>query len=331
MSGGPSGQPAGSIEVMPYGPELRAGLFALMGDVWGSWLSDAEFDWWYEGNPVRPGTISLAVVDGRVAGMLAMSYARMRLNGQGQVAAFAIDGATHPDFRGRGIFQKLELENERLAAEAGAEVAVGFTNPQAGPILVGRVGWEDVRRLRLWVRVLRPLELVRRRGRPGGLRPRTGTARMRPIERFGAEAENVASRVRYPDHVVRDAAYLNWRYTESPRGYRCLGAFRHGRLVGFAVLGHKLYRGISTAYIADLVAPEGRDARALLRRCVAEARGGADAVIALAGPFPGPFAAIGFVPTPASIRLIGKPLSRGARLPADGKQWHFSLGDSDIF
>ena len=318
-------------EVVQYRPELRPGLVALMDDVWGSWLPGEEFDWWYQRNPVRPGTISLAVEDGRVAGMLAMSYARMRLDGREALAAFAIDGATHPDFRGRGIFQRLELENERLAAEAGAVMAVGFTNPQAGPILVGRVGWADVRRLRLWARVLRPLELVRRRGRSGGLRERPDDDRVRRIERFGPEAAEVASRVAFPDHVVRDEAYLNWRYAESPRGYRCLGAFRNGRLAGYAVLGHKLYRGISTAYVADLVAPEAGDARALLRRCVREARGGSDAVIALAAPSARPFLAAGFAPTPESIRLIGKPLATGSTLPADGRQWHFSLGDSDIF
>jgi GNAT superfamily N-acetyltransferase len=320
-----------SLEVVQYRPELRAGLVALMHDVWGSWLSDEEFDWWYERNPVRPGTISLAVADRRVAGMLAMSYARMRLNGREALAAFAIDGATHPDFRGRGIFQQLELENERLAAEAGAVTAVGFTNPQAGPILVGRVGWADVRRLRLWARVLRPLELVRRRGRVGGLREVPDTPRVRRLERFGPEAAEAAARVAFPDHVVRDETYLNWRYADSPRGYRCFGSFRGVRLTGFAVVGHKLYRGISTAYVADLVASDSGDARALLRRCIRGARGGADAVIALAGPSAVPFAATGFVPTLQSIRLIGKPLAPGAALPADGRQWHFSLGDSDIF
>jgi GNAT superfamily N-acetyltransferase len=319
------------LEIVHYRPELRPGLVALMEDVWGSWLSDEEFEWWYERNPVRPGTISLAVEDGRVAGMLAMSYARMRFGGREALAAFAIDGATHPDFRGRGIFQKLELENERLAAEAGADMGVGFTNPMAGPILVGKVGWADVRRLRLWARVLRPLELVRRRGRVGGLRARPDSARVRRLEQFGPDAAEAASRVAFPDHVVRDEAYLNWRYADSPRGYRCFGSFRDGQLTGFAVLGHKLYRGISTAYVADLVAPNAGDARALLRRCVREARGGADAVIALAGPSAAPFAAAGFVPTPESIRLIGKPLAGGAALPADGKQWYFSLGDSDIF
>lgn len=319
------------FEVVPYRPELRPGLFALMRDVWGTWLQEEEFDWWYERNPVRPGTITLAVADGRPVGMLAMSYARMRLGGRDALAAFAIDGATHPDYRGRGIFQALELENERLAGEGGAEVAVGFTNPQAGPILVGRVGWSDVRRLRLWARVLWPLAVLRRRGGAGGLLARPADGRVRPLERFGPDAAELA-RGSYPaDHVVRDADYLNWRYAESPRGYRCLGAYRDGRLVGFAALGHKVYAGISAAYVADLVAPAARDAATLLRRCVAEARGGADAVIAAPARLGGAYLRAGFVPTPRTIRVIGKPLADEARLPADGRDWNLVLGDSDIF
>src|SRR5207253_7660382 len=50
-------------------------------------------------------------------------------------------------------------------AEAGAGWALGFTNPMAGPILVGRLGWEDVTTLRVWVRPKR----LRRTGR-GALR-----------------------------------------------------------------------------------------------------------------------------------------------------------------
>ena len=333
MTGG-TGRPARAYEVVPYAPMHRPRLYALMQDVWGSYMPEEEFEWWYERNPVRSGTISLAVLGDRVAGMLAMSYARMRLDGREALAAFAIDGATHPDFRGQGIFQALELENERRAAEIGAEVAVGFTNPMAGPILVGRVGWADVRRLRLWARVLRPLAVLRRRGAPGeALQPRPARGGVEPFERFGSEAEDVVrtAAADYPDHVVRDIDYLNWRYAESPRGYRCLGAFRDGRLGAFAVLGHKVHGGISAAYVADLVAPSARAARLLLRRCVAEARGGADAVIGLPGRNVSAFVAAGFVPTPQTIRLIGKPLAEHAHLPTDGRNWHFSLGDSDIF
>jgi hypothetical protein len=34
------------------------------------------------------------------------------------------------------------------------------------------------------------------------------------------------------------------------------------------------------------------------------------------------------VPTPLTIRVIGKPLRPDAELPT---QWHFSLGDTDFF
>jgi GNAT superfamily N-acetyltransferase len=321
------------FQLVPYEPAHRPGLYGLMRAVWGSYMPVDEFEWWYDQNPVRPGTITLAVADDRVAGMLAMSYARMRLNGREALVAFAIDGATHPDFRGRGIFQALELENERRAAQAGAEVAVGFTNPMAGPILVGRVGWSDVRRLRIWARVLRPIAVLRRRSEEGGgLRPKMESGRVEPFERFDADAEAVVrSAAPDTDHVVRDSAYLNWRFASSPRGYRCLGVFRAARLAAFAVLGHKVYGGISAAYIADLVAPIPEDARALLRRCIAEARGGADAVLALPGPGRTAFATTGFIPTPQTIRLIGKPLAVTARLPSDGRDWQFSLGDTDIF
>ena len=96
------------------------------------------------------------------------------------------------------------------------------------------------------------------------------------------------------------------------------------------MLGHKVYRGISAAYVADLVAPAPDDARALLRRCVREARG-ADAVIALPGAQGGAYLSAAFVPTHETIRLIAKPLAEGAQLPQNGREWNLVLGDSDIF
>jgi GNAT superfamily N-acetyltransferase len=322
-----------SFHVVSYEPALRPGLYALMHRVWGSYMPEHEFEWWYARNPVRSGTISLAVDGGRVAGMLAMSYARMRLDGREALAAFAIDGATDPDYRGQGIFSALELENERQAAAAGAEVAVGFTNREAGPIMVGRLGWSWLRRIRVWARVLRPLALVRRRSTAGELGPAEDGGPVRVLDRFGPEADDVvrAAEARHPDHVLRDADYLNWRYADSPRGYRCLGIIRDGRLAAFAVLGQKLRQGISAAYVAELVAPEPTDARALLRRCVSVTRGSADALLAFPGPQARRFLGAGFLPTPQRIRLIGKPLAPGARLPADGYDWYFTPGDTDLF
>jgi hypothetical protein len=80
--------------------------------------------------------------------------------------------------------------------------------------------------------------------------------------------------------------------------------------------------------ICDLVGPVA-ESRSLLRRCLREARGGADVAIGVPAPGQrGAFAALGFVPTPMTIRVIGKPLVPDASLPA---AWHFAPGDTDFF
>src|SRR6476469_7496304 len=147
-------------------PAQREEFLALMGETYGSAMTSAEFDWWFDRNPAGPRVLNEARDDdGSPLGTLAMSFARMS---QG-LAAFAVHAVTTPAARGRGVFSTLELHNEQEAAAAGATWALGFTNPMAGPILVGRLGWEDVTALRIWARPNR----LRRRGK-GGLRVEAG-------------------------------------------------------------------------------------------------------------------------------------------------------------
>src|SRR5207248_1668163 len=105
---------------------------------------------------------------------------------------------TAPAARGRGVFSTLELHNEEQAAAAGASWALGFTNPLAGPVLVGRLGWEDVTSLRVWARPRR----LHRRG-AGGLREAASCPPFEAAHETCFEAH----------HLVRDAPYLTWRYT----------------------------------------------------------------------------------------------------------------------
>jgi GNAT superfamily N-acetyltransferase len=284
-------------------PAGRDEFLALMAESYGESMSSAEFDWWFDRNPAGPRILNEARDDdGTPLGALAMSSFRMS---QG-LAAFAVHAVTTPPARGRGVFSTLELHNERVAAEAGAAWALGFTNPMAGPILVGRVGWEDITSLRIWVRPKR----VRRRGR-GALRE-------------AAIVEDFSNRhaVRYDaHHIVRDPEYLTWRYADSPRPY-----VRLEEEDGWAVVTHAVWHGFSSAVICDAV---GR--ASLLRRCVRAV----DADLAVAMVNPGEertYLAAGFVPTPRTIRFIGKRLTDdAAELPKRRDAWHFTLGDLDFF
>jgi hypothetical protein len=263
-------------------------------------MSPAEFDWWFDRNPAGPRILNEArEEDGTALGVLAMSCARMS---QG-LAAFAVHAVTTPEARGRGVFSTLELANEQEAARAGATWALGFTNPMAGPILVGKLGWEDVTSLRIWVRPKR----LRKRAQ-GALRA-TGVGVFADRVSYGAH------------HIVRDAGYLNWRYADSPRPYLRV---EDGR--GWAIVTHSVWHGYSSAVVCEAVG-----GAALLRRCVRAV----DADLAVAMVNPGEertYLAAGFLPTPRTIRFIGKRLTDDApALPKKRDAWHLTLGDLDFF
>ena len=307
-----------SLDPVAYEPAWRERVLALQREVWGASASAEEFEWWFERNPVGPRLISVVPDDGRAAGVSGMSFFRMVLDGEQADVAFALDAATHADYRGRGLWSRLELRNEELSAQAGAPAVLGFTNPVAGPILVGKLGWRDLASLRLWARPL--------------LLPARAERGVVPLERFDGETDELYARLSssWGNHLVRRAEFLNWRYVDSPRGYRCFAARTGGRLEGYAVLTQKAYAGRTVGVVADL-AGSAPACRALLRRCAREAEG-VRLLVALVSPWQRrTFVASGFLPTHKAIRFIGKPLREGVTLSAGREAWHFTLGDMDIF
>ena len=334
------------FDVVRYTPERRADLVALLARVGTTQLSDEEFRWWFERNPAGEGIVSLAVSDGEVVGVAAMSYFRTALHGAVTRLAIPVNVATDPRFQGRGVFSTLERENEEVAREAGSPFSVTFPNGRSYPIFVRRLGWTDLPRLRLWARPLRVGGVVRyvlgRPGSRGGLRPvqTSGWAPydVRPLARFEEDFDDVgraAARV-YGNHFVRDAEYFNWRYLDSPRDYRCFGAYEDGRLAGVAVVGHTFKHGVSAGFLADLVVDPKHVSvlRPVLARALEEVKGGADALVLLPPRDAAQRRALlrsGFLPTNKQLRFIGKALAPGATLDGDGASWHFTLGDFDFF
>jgi hypothetical protein len=272
-------------------PAGRDDFLALMQETYGSAMSPAEFDWWFDRNPAGPRILNAATDDGDVLGVLSMHFTRMD-NG---LHAFAVHAVTTPAARGRGVFSTLELHNEQEAAAAGAQWALGFTNPMAGPILVGKLGWEDVTSLRVWVR-------------PKRWPKREGHVRSPGVAPFD-ETRTLSGR-----HTVRDTQYLNWRYVDSPRAYA---------RVGDVVVTHALWHGFSSAVVCE----HGSALRAAIKLV--------DADLAVAMVNPGEerkFLAAGFVPTPRTIRFIGKRLTDDApKLPKRRDAWYLTLGDLDFF
>jgi GNAT superfamily N-acetyltransferase len=288
-------------ELASYEPAQRGDYLRLLLDAWGGdALSGDEFDWWFSRNPAG-SLMSVARDDGRVIGVASHSLYRMVLGGEEQMASFSVHATTDPVARGRGIFVGLERKHEEEAQARGVAVVLAFASAPTAPLFLGPLGWTEVARYRIW-------------GRPLPF----GGKRAEPIPEFDHAGDAAAG---WPNHVVRDAAYLNWRYLDSPRDYVALRADG-----GYAVLGHKRHRGRDVALVADLVGP----VRLLLRACIAGVRPGTRFVFAV--PAHGQEAAYvscGFVPTPRTLHFMGKALA--GSLDTDPRAWRFTLGDTDFF
>jgi len=337
-----------SFEAVRYTAEWRPSLVSLLERVGTTQLSEEEFAWWFDRNPAGEGIVSLAVDGREVVGVAAMSFFRTMLDGEETRLAIPVNVATDARYRGQGVFSTLEQRNEEAAGEAGCPLTVTFPNARSYPIFVGRLGWIDLPRLRLWARPLRASGVVRyllgRPGERGGLLPPDATARtdggveVRLVERFGAELDALGrvAAAAYGNHFVRDAEYFNWRYLDSPRDYRCFGAFRGEELLGAAVVGHTFKHGVSAGFLADLVVAPGDAAttRMLVRRALEEVQGGADALVLLPPRAPVQRRALalsGFAPSTTKLRFIGRTLRPEATLGAEEAPWHFTLGDFDFF
>jgi GNAT superfamily N-acetyltransferase len=288
-------------ELAAYGPAQRDDYLRLLHDAWGDdALAPAEFDWWFSRNPA--GSLMSVARDGeRVIGVASHSLYRVVLGGDEQLASFSVHATTAPAARGRGVFVGLERKHEEEAQERGVAVVLAFASAPTAPLFAGPLGWTEIARYRIWARAL-----------PFG---RARGELIREFEHAGDAARE------WPNHIVRDATYLTWRYLDSPRDYVALRAAG-----GYAVVGHKRHRGRDVALVADLVGP----VRPLLRACIAGVKPGARLVFGV--PARGQEAAYmscGFVPTPRTLHFMGKALA--GRLEAQPRAWRFTLGDTDFF
>jgi hypothetical protein len=301
-----------AFELEPYDASRRADYLGLLGEAWGGGaMGGTMFDWWFDGNPA--GSLrSIAVREGEVVGAAGHSLYRLVVDGRQRLGQYSVHAATTPSARGLGIFRALELRHEEHGRDWGSTCVLAFASAPTRPLFLGPLGWTQIDRRRVWARPL-----------PVGLRG----GRARRLDRFEDRHETVAAAAspRLRNHLLRDGRYLNWRYAESPRGYRMLEADRGG----FAVVGLTRRRGLRLALLMELLG-EDDDVPSLLRGALAAARGSA---ALLAAPSPvltrARLLRHGFLPTTYRLDFMGKGLSE----PLDSRSgaWTVSLGDTDFF
>ena len=291
---------------------------------------DALFAWKHEQNPFGPSPAWVAVEGGRVLGFRTfMRWGFVRPDGGTIRAVRAVDTATHPDARGRGLFRSLTLAAIADLEADGVDWIFNTPNDQSRPGYL-KMGWAEVGRLTLAVRPRLGLgnlvATARSRDAHADLWPAGGDADGSVVALLEAHGDAVDELLLDERGVgvrtQRTRDYLSWRYGFTALGYRAT-THPDGVERGFAI-GRLRRRGEATEYsVCELVVRPGDTAAAR-------------AVLGAAARAAGPDFLAGLGPVPAMLHLRSRGPVLTARTvcaapPRELAAWELGLGDIELF
>lgn len=295
-------------------------------------------------------------------------FMRWSLCGGGQVVRVgrAVDMAVHPDWRRRGLFERMTLASLEPMAAEGIALTYNTPNSLSLPGYL-KMGWSHPGRLPLRMHVRHPGRVLGHvvRAQLGhdaagrkGLTPSGGKAR--PVKAVGLVdntqvlclLQDVAVReltqrvgAAQLDPPSRDAAvsrlrtvlspeYLEWHYGRN-HWYPYVAAFESRGNEGALVVGRLLMRqGLVEVWLTEVVASPGRRGRALAARAAARlaCQTRADYVVVSAlGETPG--VRRGYLPlgrrgTDVTVRVLMSDLPLD---PTSWAGWAAGIGDFELF
>jgi len=307
--------------------------------------TEAFWRWKHEDNPFGASPAMVAEADERIVSMRVFLRWRWRYGERTFEAVRPVDTATHPDWRRRGLFER--LTRALLDAMRAEGMAFLFNTPNARSGQgYQKLGWRVVGRPAIWVRPVRPLRmvtsLVGRAERPDGAPSPKGQAAPSTAPLGSPDLAGFLQRVRRNASRLTtdaDAAYLGWRYGECPGlAYGVAGAFDRtsGALVAFR---ETLRQGLRELRLCDLFVSRDGASRGKAQEVIRELLRDHDVDLVTARAVPRtPEASVllrsGFVPVPRIGPILAvRPLREGADLPALGRlsTWGASIGDVEVF
>jgi predicted N-acetyltransferase YhbS len=309
--------------------------------------TEAFWRWKHEENPFGPSPMLVAEDDnGVLIGLRTFLRWKFEALAQPAHAVRAVDTATHPGHRGKGIFKALTEQMVSDMRAEGADFIFNTPNEQSRPGYL-KMGWREVGRMPLWVKPLRPMR--------AGLRKilgqdiPEGAGKPPPADVFLRDA--FFARADLPEWLARMAEHqaalhtphtvetLKWRYRLVPGfEYGADGLFEgeHGAI---AIWRHRKREGLRELAFVEVFTTVGeRGARlggalikGVLKRSRAHYALGSSSSESRAA---NAFKVAGFIRVPGiGPHFTVRPLSHAPGLPTitRWKGWSLSLGDGELF
>ncbi|MBI4333585.1 MAG: GNAT family N-acetyltransferase [Chloroflexi bacterium] len=279
--------------VREYQPSDKPGVFALKKVVDGMTFDEELWRWKFETGPVRSARIFVVDGAGQVVGLRAFIIERLKAAGETFLAGLGVEVMVHPEFRRYGIAAAMASEGFELMEKKGVPVLLGFPNevaykvysrtrPNWGPVciiplLVKPISIPRICRhyspllrpfLNLGARIVWALFARERRPRPGDLTIERASSFGDDFDTLWQEASGA-----YTIGLVRDRAFLSWRFSRPGEKYTVLTARRQGKLAGYIVLKNDEMFNLRLGLIVDMLTlSEGDIAPGLVAAALAHFR-----------------------------------------------------------
>ncbi len=134
------------IRPIDLGPEGIARTCRLLNIVFphAKHVTPAYLDRLYNGNPLGPTSGFSAFENDELVGHYLMIPIAARLFGTPERGIWPFQLATHPEYRGKGLFSSLVEHSFSAAREKGFTFCSGVANAQSTPVLVGKWNWQAI-------------------------------------------------------------------------------------------------------------------------------------------------------------------------------------------
>ncbi|MBI5251275.1 MAG: GNAT family N-acetyltransferase [Desulfomonile tiedjei] len=216
----------------------------------GDLTSPEFFDWQYRQNPAGKAFIGIAQEPG---GMIVAQYAAvplpLRVNGERTTVTFAINAATHPDYRRLSLFTRCakKVFEDQIKSHITHTFAFPTLYAYLGQM---KIGFRDLGLTHLLMKLHNPEAFLADMGFSkqwsslgiaGGWLLKTlqrKPRRIQPVQEVNSFDGIPVEKLAEPVNIIvdADARWLNWRYVTNPkRRYRIAVARNSGEIAGFVV------------------------------------------------------------------------------------------------
>jgi predicted acetyltransferase len=291
-------------------------------------LPEGVWRWRFKDNPSSSSLIQLAWHGDKLVGHYAVTETVLEIQGHEVRTGLSGTTMTHPDYRGKGIFNVLATDTYARMIESGMIMVWGFPNALSHEGFMKGLGWKDIYEVPMFR--IDSSSIAQLCDGPDN-------DSVEEVEDFDSRFDDLWQKVKngYPVISKRDSRYLRWRYLKNPDGhYRIITFSDKGNLKGYAVF--KRYR--DELQVVDLLIAKNdiEIGESLMQFIITHAVASDARSISLwlnvTHPFHYALEKKGFRPEGPVTYFGGLDImSRFDSSLYDFRGWYFTMGDSDVF